>query len=179
MRKVFRKKGMLFKTLVIATIGAFMGSFTLPYISFAYGAVQVPAGTAVTVVTNTAITPETANMGDTVNLSVTSDVVVDGKVVIKAGAQASGEVISAKKRNYLGIPAEIGISIRSVQAVDGTTVMLSGSKVIKGQDKMMTSIGLSLICCILFAGMKGGDVSIPAGTSITAIVAATTSVTTQ
>lgn len=113
---------------------------------------------------------------DTVNLSVTSDVVVDGKVVVKADAQTSGEVISTKKRNYVGIPAEIGISIRSVQAVDKTTVILSGSKVIKGQNKMVTSIGLSLICYILFAGMKGIEVSIPAGTQITAMVAVTTSV---
>lgn len=113
---------------------------------------------------------------DTVNLSVTSDVVVDGKVVVKADAQTSGEVIFAKKRNYVGIPAEIGISIRSVQAVDKTTVILSGSKVIKGQNKMVTSIGLSLICYILFAGMKGIEVSIPAGTQITAMVAVTTSV---
>jgi len=61
-----------------------------------------------------------------------------------------------------------------VQAVDGTTVMLSGTKVVKGKDKMLTSIGLSLICCILFAGMKGGDASIAAGAPITCTVAITT-----
>ncbi len=177
MGKVFRKKGILFKALVIAAIGVFMGGFTLPYIAFAQSNVMVPAGTTVIVTTNAVIDPETVNMGDEVEFSVTSDVVVDGRVVIRAGARASGEVTVAKKRNYVGIPAKIGISVRSVQAVDGTTVMLSGSKVVEGQDKMVTSIGLSLICCILFAGMKGGDASIPAGTSITATVAVTTSVT--
>jgi hypothetical protein len=179
MLRIFNKKKILFKALVVGTIGAFMGSFSLPYIAFAYGQVRVPAGTVVNVATNAVITPETVKMGDTVDLSVTSDVVVDGKVVIKAGAKASGEVIQSKNRNYVGIPAKIGIAVRSVQAVDGTTIILSGSKLVEGKDKMVTSIGLSLICCILFAAMKGGDASIPAGTSIQATVAVTTPVTTQ
>ena len=172
MLRMFNKKGRLSKAVAIGIISAFMANFSLPSIAFA--GVKIPAGTPVIVAVNAAITPEAVNIGDAVELSVTSDVVIDGKVVIKAGARASGEVINAKKRNYIGIPSEIAISVRSVQAVDGTTVMLSGTKVVKGKDKMLTSIGLSLICCILFAGMKGGDASIAAGAPITCTVAITT-----
>jgi len=172
MLKMFNKKGGLSKAVAMGIIGVFMANFSLPGMAFA--GVKIPAGTPVIVAVNTILTPEAVNIGDAVELSVTSDVVVDGKVVIKAGARASGEVTNAKKRNYIGIPSEIAISVRSVQAVDGTTVMLSGTKVAKGKDKMVTTIGLSLICCILFAGMKGGDASIAAGTPITCTVAVTT-----
>lgn len=179
MLRVFKKREVLFKSIIVGTIAAMIGSLSLPYIAVASAQVQVSAGTPVNVATNAVITPETVNMGDTVDLSVTSDVVVDGKVVIKAGAKARGEVIQSKNRNYIGIPAKIGIAVRSVQAVDGTTIMLSGSKVVEGKDKMVTSIGLSLILCILFAAMKGGDASIPAGTPILSTVAVTTSVAIQ
>jgi hypothetical protein len=172
MLRIFKRKRVLFRTTVIATMVAFLGSFNLSPMAFA--GVKISAGTPVIVAVNTVITPEAVNIGDAVELSVVSDVVVDGKVVIKAGARASGEVTVAKKSNYIGIPAEIGICVRSVQAINETTVMLSGSKIVKGKDQMFTSIGLSLICCILFAGMKGGDASIVVGTPITCTVAVTT-----
>lgn len=165
----------LFKYFVSITIAAFVSTFVLPPEAIASPTeVRIPAGTVVLLKTNTTLVPSQLNPGDTISLSVVSDVVVDGNVVIAAGSSAKGEITNAKDRNMIGIAAEIGFSVRSVQAVDGSTVMLSGAKNISGKDKMILSIGLSLVCCILFGLMKGGDATIPSGTQIESIVASTT-----
>jgi len=123
--------------------------------------------------------PEGLHAGDTVRLAVVSDVTVDGRVVIKAGAPVVADVVDAQGRNMIGIAAKIGIALRTVEAVDGTQILVSANKFAEGKDKMIMSIGLSLICCILFALMKGGDASIPAGTEIIAATATATQVEVQ
>lgn len=177
MYTLIRGRGIAFQLLVVGTLFTFVWTFMLPHEVVAQEKVQIPAGTVVVLKTNSTLTPEQLKVGDTVQLSVVSDVVIDGKVVIQAGASAMGEITSSKERGMIGIAAQIGLVVRSVQAVDGTTVFLSGSKLVEGKDKMVMSIGLALICCILFALMKGGEASIPAGTQIQATVAGTTTVT--
>lgn len=173
------RRGVAFQLVTVGTLLAFMWTFLLPHEAIAQQKVQIPVGTAVLLRTNTTLTPVQLKVGDTVELSVVSDVVVDGKVVIKAGAKARGEITTSKESNYIGIAAKMGLAVRSVQAVDRTTVPLSGSKLVEGKDKMVMSIGLSLVCCILFAVMKGGESSIPSGTQIECTVAGTTEVTVQ
>ena len=173
MISLVKRDGWLTRFVSISIAFLFIWTFLVSPDVIAQQQVQVPVGTAVTVKTTTTLTPEQYNIGDTVELSVVSDVIVEVKVVVKAGAVAKGEIIAAKTRNLIGIPAKIGVSLRSVQAVDGTTVLLSGSKVIEGKDNMVASIGLALVCCILFALMKGGEASIPEGTQIDGTVAGT------
>lgn len=128
--------------------------------------VQVPPGTAIMLTTAATLKADDLNVGDRVAFTVMQDVVVNGKVVIKAGATAFGEVVSSKKNNFLGIPGAIGVSLRTVTTADGKSVPISASKHVEGDDKMIVSIGLSLVCCILFALMKGGEAVIPAGTAV-------------
>lgn len=172
-----KKRSMLLELFTLVTLWMFFWVFVTPHPIIAQEKVQVPVGTAVILKTNSTLTPEMLNIGDTVELSVVSDVVVDGKVVIKAGSTARGEITASKDRNIIGIAAKIGLAVRSVQGVDGSTIALSGAKMVEGKDKMVTSIGLSLICCVLFALMKGGDATITTGTQIEASVAATTIIT--
>ncbi len=179
MTALTKGRSIAFQFLTIGTLFAFMWTFLLPQEAIAQQKVQIPAGTAVLLKTNTTLTPEQLNVGDTVDLSVVSDIVVDGEVVIKAGATARGEITTSKENNFIGIAAKIGLAVRSVQAVDGTTVPLSGTKLVEGKDRMVLSIGLALVCCILFGLMKGGDAFLPAGTQIGTTIAATTTVTVQ
>jgi hypothetical protein len=174
-----KRRSGLFGLLVLVTLTVFFWTFVTPHQAIAQQKIQIPAGTSVLLKTNTTLTPKELNVGDTVELSVVSDVIVDGVVVIKAGASARGEVVASKDRGMIGIAAELGLTVRSVQAVDGTTVALSGSKMVEGKDRMVLSIGLALVCCLLFALMKGGDANIPAGTQIQSTVAGTTTVTAQ
>jgi len=174
-----RKLSFAFQSLTIMTLLAFMWAFLLPHESIAQQKVETLTGTTVALITNTTLTPEQFKVGDAVELSVVSDVVVNGEVVIKAGAGAKGEITVSKERSYIGIAAKIGLAVKSVQAVDGTTIPLSGSKLSEGKDKMVMSIGLSIVCCILFALKKGGEAFIQAGTPVDATVSATTPVTVQ
>src|SRR3989339_79254 len=128
--------------------------------------ITVRSGTEVVVKTVTTLIPDNLRVGDMVNLVVAKNVVINGATVIKEGAKVNAEVVSAKDNNYIGIAGKIGLSLKSVEAANGSTIMLSGSKHVEGKDKMVVSIGLSLICCILFALMKGGEASIEAGTEI-------------
>jgi hypothetical protein len=169
-------KGLPFHVVVLGTVIAFFVTFVLPHPAHADGKVTIPVGTRVQLVTIQEILPINVNIGDTVELTVASDVVVNGQVVIRSGAPAKAEITQAKENNFIGIAAKIGLSARSVQAVDGTTVMISGTKLSEGKDKMAMSIGLALVCCILFALVKGGPASVPSGTVIECTVASTTDV---
>ena len=130
--------------------------------------VQVPPGTNVMLTTTSVLNPANLHVGDMVSFTVVRDVVVDGQVVIKAGAAAQGEITSAKANNLIGIPGKISVSLRSVTAADGKPIAINASKYVEGEDKMVLSIGLTLICCVLFALIHGGEAIIPAGTEIQA-----------
>jgi hypothetical protein len=147
------------KALLLATFAATIGNAEA-------STIQVPPGTQIVVTTVADLKPDNLNVGDMVALTVVSDVVVNGKVIIKAGAAAQGEVVSSKKNNFIGIPGAIGVALRTVTTVDGKNIPISASKHVKGDDKMVVSIGLSLVCCILFALIKGGEATIPAGTQM-------------
>lgn len=49
------------------------------------------------------------------------------------------------------------ISFRTASAVDGSDIIVSGSSRREGDDKMVESIGLGLVCCPLFLLMKGEE----------------------
>jgi hypothetical protein len=138
--------------------------------------VKIPYGTPVNLQFPTTVSPEVYKVGDKVDLVVVSDVKVNGYTVIKAGARAVAEVTKSKKRNYFGIPAEIGVRAKHVTAVDGTLVPIEFSKTLEGDDKYILSIGGGVLLCFLLFLIKGEDVSIPSGTTEVAVVAATVEV---
>ena len=172
-------RSFVFQLLAVGTLFVFMWTFLLPHEAIAAREVRIPAGTVVILQTITTLTPEELRVGDTVDLMVVSDVFVDEKIAIGAGAKANGEITISRERNFIGIAGKIGLTIKSVQAVDGTMVLLSGRKISEGKDKMVMSIGLSLVCCILFALMKGGEVSLETDMQIEATVPVMTSVMIQ
>jgi len=140
--------------------------------------IRVPSGTSITIRLDETLSPETKKTGDPVSMSVVNDVLVNGTVVIQAGARVNGEIIASQTKNFAGIPAKIAVAVRSVEAVDGTQIMqTSVSKRSEGDSKMVPSIALTLLCCVLFLLWKGGEASIPAGTQIVASTAQTVTVT--
>lgn len=132
----------------------------------------IPMGTSIIVVTVVELSSENSQAGDAVYLAVPNDVVINGTTVISAGATVLAEVSMVQKSSMIGIPGKLSISIKSVQAVDGTTIILSGNKTVVGNDSTTKSIILTLFC--LFGLLiHGGPATIPAGTHIQANVAAT------
>lgn len=173
MHSFLSKHKLSFRFVTIFTMLAFLCVTIAPLQVLA--AVSVSAGTIVPLRTASTISSSNVNMGDTIDLTVTSDVVVDGKVVIKAGAIAKGEVTNTKKKGILGSAGELSILVREVTAVDNSKIFLSGTRSVSGDDKMVVSIILGLLCVLGFF-MKGGEAVIPAGTQINASVVSTVSV---
>lgn len=105
-----------------------------------------------------------------VDFRVPNDIKVDGKTVIEAGSIAQGQVVRAKKNNLLGMQGELEIAVRSVKAVDGTTIYLTaGNLNDEGNNQMALSIILTF-CCLFGFLIKGGNAEIPAGTQVNAMV---------
>ena len=116
----------------------------------------VPAGTAVQLRLNQTLSSKTAKVGSFVSLNVVNPVVINGETLIKAGAQAEGQVSNAKKASIIGAPGSIGITVTSVTAVDGTKIPLQGMSTNDGEDKMVMSVIIGLLCIFGFL-QKGGE----------------------
>ncbi|MFQ5684382.1 MAG: DUF2085 domain-containing protein [Candidatus Binatia bacterium] len=125
--------------------------------------VIIPEGTTVAIKALETISSETAKAGQQVQFVVVRDVTVDEVVVIKAGAPAVGEVVRAAPRKAVGREGELILALRYVKAVDGTNVRLRTSMTEKGEEKLTSTVVLSVVLCPLFLLTKGGEAAIPAG----------------
>jgi len=119
----------------------------------------IPAGTAVQLRLNQTISGKTAQTGSFVSLSVVNPVVINGETLIQAGAQAEGQVSNAKKANIIGSPGSIGITVTNVTAADGTKIPLQGMASQDGEDRMVMSVIIGLLCIFGFL-QKGGEGSL-------------------
>ncbi|HMX40960.1 MAG TPA: hypothetical protein PK971_16295 [Saprospiraceae bacterium] len=85
--------------------------------------VTLTAGTQVNLMLNEEVDSESVAVGNALDFTVRSNVIVNGKVVIAAGATATGWVKNVKK-GCNGKCSEITITVESATAVDGQTVNL-------------------------------------------------------
>jgi hypothetical protein len=98
--------------------------------------VTVPAGTAVSVKLNQGYSTKTATVGQTVNAELASELVVDGRVVAKAGAPISGtitEVTSGSKK--IGAVPALKIDFTQLVVADGSTLPVAIRINQKGQSE--------------------------------------------
>lgn len=167
----FRSRSIALVLSVLAAIHA-----VAPAAVAAAEAISIPAGTPVMLAFDEAVRPETAQVGQKVLLRTTSSVMIDGKIVISEGAIANAEVTSAQKRGAVGKPAIIGVMLRTVEAVDGTLVPISGTKVIEGENKQTEALVITILCCILGLLTQGGEAEITAGSALDGRVDITTTV---
>tara|TARA_Y100000590_G_C15673428_1_gene997107 strand:- start:27 stop:527 length:501 start_codon:yes stop_codon:yes gene_type:complete len=128
-------------------------------------AAKVPAGTMVQVRLNESLTSKKAKTGAFVMLTVMSDVKIDGVTVIKAGAQAEGNVSTAKKAAAFGQPGELGIQVTSVKGVDGTSIPVQAQSASDGTNQTAMAIILGLLCIVGFF-IPGGEGELSSGVVI-------------
>lgn len=151
---------------------AFMNmSFTL-----AENEVVLKAGTVIPLEVLSEINTGNMTTGQIIDFKVTREITVDKQTVIPFGAIAKGQVTRFEKRKGIGKGASMQIQIKSVTAKDGSEIMLTGGNMSeKGDNKLALSIVLTvLFVCPLFLLIKGKQAVIPAGTSVSATVAADT-----
>jgi len=99
----------------------------------------LPSGTAVSLELNESLNSEEVEIGQVVNLRVRSNVVVNGRVVIRAGSFASGRVSKLNKSCNLcsacdNACSSLTIVPDKVSAADGSQIFLEGTPLTaKGQ----------------------------------------------
>lgn len=138
------------------------------------GEVVLNAGTPISLETVSMIESSRIAIGQTVDFRVRYDVKVEGETVIKAGSIAKGQVVRAQMAKGLGKEGFIEVKVKSVTAVDGQEVYLSGGNLYQeGENKETLAIVLGLFVCILFLTMKGKEAQVPAGYEVNPSVAST------
>ncbi len=92
---------------------------TLLTAGMAMAQVMIPDGTKLRVRLEQNLTSETAELGQTVDFSVTQEVRVGDAVVVANGARATGSIIRAEARRRMGRSGQLDFTIERVQMVDG------------------------------------------------------------
>jgi len=134
------------------------------------GELLLPKGTLIPMELLQEVSTSVSKPGDIFELRVLEAVRVSDQVAIPAEALANGEVIDAQKGGFGGKPGKLLITIRSV-AVRGQNIPLRLFHPSNGKDNTGTSMGVSMVLGPLGLLVKGGDLAIPKGTTLTAKVA--------
>jgi len=115
------------------------------------------------------LSSKTANEGDPVNLVLAEDLKVGDVVVVKAGANATGEVTNAKKAGMMGKGGELNLRLEHLKAGD-QRVRLRGSKGKEGEGKVGTAVALTVLFGPIGLIKHGKNVEVKAGTPLAAYV---------
>ena len=129
----------------------------------------VPAGTRITVRTDSQINSASAHAGQSFNANLVRNLVVGGKTIAKSGASAKGKVTYAKSSGRLHAPGQVTIRLTSIQLADGKTLPVStrGFRAKgKGHTKSnVTKIGGGAAAGALIGGLAGGGKGALIGTA--------------
>lgn len=129
----------------------------------------VPAGTRITVRTDSQINSAHAHVGQSFHANLVKDLVVKGKTIAKAGAPAKGKVTYAKSSGRLHEPGQLSIRLTSIQLSNGKTLPISTSAFrAKGKSHTksnVTKIGGGAAAGALIGGVAGGGKGALIGTA--------------
>jgi hypothetical protein len=158
------------------------------------GPLVVPSGTQLSIEVVEPLTTKTAHVGDRINAKLASDIMVDGRTALSAGAAVQGtvtEVVSGS-RQIGGVPT-LGMSFERLTLADGSTVPLNGKLVEQGKSDTVKDVAkiaggvvvgavighqidsdkgkviggiLGGAAGALIARNTGGEISVPAGTTL-------------
>lgn len=143
----------------------------------ASASVTVPAGTPIPVVAVVDIasregsTAQPTSTGQRPFFAVLTDVTNErGAVVVPEGTEVIANV-TRRKNPKIGRPGWIEVSFKSTTGIDGSVVRLDDSPVrFEGKSRVKGSVTLGVLTYGLGLLRKGGDVTLPEGTGLTAQV---------
>jgi hypothetical protein len=132
-------------TILVLALGLMMSA----------SAVEIPAGSRVTVRLGQSLSSERSRTGDTFDASLVNDLVVNGNTVAKAGASCKGKVTYAKDSGRLHEPGALTIRLTSIdgQKVTSTARSLKGKSHTKSN---VTKIGGGAAAGALIGALAGG-----------------------
>jgi hypothetical protein len=139
-------------------------------VAFATG-IRLPANTRIYVETTQELIGKRgqAEQGQSVRAKVWRDVVVNGHVLIAAGAPVMAKVDEVKHRNIAGVKGKMTVGAYETESVDGQAIQLSGGYHKDGKSRMALSITLGVLF-ILPIFIPGKAAELPAGTVFDASV---------
>lgn len=143
----------------------FIIQFTVPVIA---DTVKLTSGTPIQLSLFHTINGKTARMGKRVTFRLLNDVYENGKIVISGGTNAFGEVVNIDKPGFFGKPGSLSINVKSIEAIDGSDIQLSGTLEATGKSNSVLSIILTIFFLVGFL-IPGGDASVQKGTTIGAV----------
>ena len=165
------------KPVALLLVGSMLSlSFRMP----GNAAVVLKAGTSIPLETVSTIQSDLVTPGQIIDFMVRQDVIANDVVVVPRGSIAKGQVMRAEKPKAIGREGFVEIQIKSVTAVDGTEIMLTGGNIYQeGEDRQTLSIVLGVLVCILFLLLKGRSAQVPQGFQVESSVASTTTIEAQ
>jgi hypothetical protein len=131
--------------------------------------VLLPEGTAVKLKLLHSLNSKTVVADDPLNFSLAEDVLVDGKIAVKAGAVAIGRVREAKSARTLGRGAELALDMQYLR-VGQLRVPLRGSQTRKGKAKTADTIALVVAFGLSGLFKHGSEIEVKEGSILTAYV---------
>jgi hypothetical protein len=133
------------------------------------GTIVLREGTAIKLKLLHTLNSKTVVVDDPLNFAVAEDVVVDGNVVIKAGAPATGHVWRTKPARTLGRGAELRLHLDHVRA-GVVRVPLRGSLVREGKGKTGETAALVMVFGLSGLVKHGAEIEVKEGSSFDAFV---------
>ena len=143
--------------------------------------VRIPAGTTVYCVLDEGLSTrkKSSNFvrpGDRVRAEVAEDVVIDGRVVIQAGTVVWSEVSKARRAKIAGIRGRIEVDANTVDAVDDTSIRLTGGYDRSGRGRFVTAAVLAKVIAWPLILIKGRQAHLSRGIIFDAQTAASVEV---
>jgi hypothetical protein len=110
--------------------------------SVSFAQITIPDGTKVRLRLDQTLNSATADEGQTVELSVTEAVKIDGQVVIAEGARATGTVVVAQEKRRMGRAGKLDFSVDRVRSIDNEWIPLRYTVNKKQGDSKAVSTGV-------------------------------------
>jgi hypothetical protein len=126
-------------------------------------------GTDVNLKLAQALSSKTATAGDSVELVLDQDLIVDNALVAKKGSRALATVSNAKKAGMAGKGGELNLRLEYLKAGD-TKVKLRGAQAKNGDNKTGATVGLVLAFGALGFLKHGKQAEVKEGTPVKAFV---------
>lgn len=150
-------------TLVASIVAPIVAVQAMQVPGPAAGVSLLPPNTPVMLTLNSEINSKTIRRGDDFDLSVASDVMVGGFIVIPRGTRARGQVTYRTGKGVFGKSAKIEVAMQSI-LLSGRVIPLSGSFREEGRGNTGATIGTALAAGLLPAMfVTGHSAVIPAG----------------
>jgi hypothetical protein len=146
-----------------------MAAVPAPAVADASGKYMLHEGTDVNLRFAQDLSSKTASDGDPVTLILADDLKVGNFVVAKAGSKAFGEVTNSKKSGMMGKAGELNLRLDYLKAGD-IKIKLRGTKGKEGEDKVTSTVVLTVLFGPIGLIKHGKNVEIKEGTALHAFV---------